>query len=107
MKFGIKNHSVVVYLFEIRTCRHSRAKFFTVFDDDWAPSSEKREVSHSLKYKKHVKWGSHIASSPILQSYFFKEVCYLGLNSSQRKPRGCIKFLTFDVTIKKNLIQIS
>ena len=50
--------------------------------------------------KKHVNWDSYIASSPILQSSFFKEVCCLILTSSQKKLRGYIKFLKFDVTIK-------
>ena len=38
--------------------------------------------------KKDVNWDSHIASSPIPQSTFFKEVHCLILASSQRKLRG-------------------
>ena len=49
-----------------------------------------------------MNWDSHIASSPISQSFFFKEVCYLILASSQRKLREYIEFLKFDVRIKKN-----
>ena len=50
---------------------------------------------------------SHIASSPISQSSFFKEVRRLILASSQRKLRGYIEFLTFDVTVENFfLIQI-
>ena len=45
---------------------------------------------------------SHIASSPIKQNFFFKEVRYLILAFSQRKLRGDIEFLKFDVTVKKN-----
>ena len=45
---------------------------------------------------------SHIASSPIKQIFFFKEVRYLILAFSQRKLRGDIEFLKFDVTVKKN-----
>ena len=51
--------------------------------------------------KKDVNRDSHIASSPILQSSFFEEVRCLILASSQRKLRVYIKFLKFDVTIKK------
>ena len=44
---------------------------------------------------------SYIASSPISQSSFFEEVRYLILASSQRKLRGYVEFLTFDVAVKK------
>ena len=43
--------------------------------------------------KKDVNRDSHIASSPILQSSFFKGVRCLILASSQRKFRGYIEFL--------------
>ena len=46
---------------------------------------------------------SHIASSPISQSSVFEEVRYLILASSQRKLRGYIEFVKFDVTVKKNI----
>ena len=59
--------------------------------------------SNSEKEKKDVNRDSHIDSSPISQSYyFFEEVLCLILASSQRKLRGYIEFLKFDVTIKKN-----
>ena len=44
---------------------------------------------------------SHIASSPIWQSYFFEEARCLILASSQRKLRRYIEFLKCEVTIKK------
>ena len=44
---------------------------------------------------------SLIASSPISQSCFFEEVRCLILASSQRKLRGYIEFVKFDITIKK------
>ena len=51
--------------------------------------------------KKDVNLDSHTASSPISQSCFFEEVRYLILASShQKKLRGYIEFLKFDVTIK-------
>ena len=43
--------------------------------------------------KKDVNRDSHIASSPISQSSFFKGVRWLILASSQRKLRGYIEFL--------------
>ena len=43
--------------------------------------------------KKHVNRDSHIASSPISQSSFFKEERCLILASAQRKLRGYIEFL--------------
>ena len=46
-----------------------------------------------IKSKKDVNRDSHIASSPILQSSFFKGVRCLILASSQRKLRGYIAFL--------------
>ena len=49
--------------------------------------------------KKDVNRDSHIASLPISQSCFFEEVRYLILASSQRKLRGYIEFLKFDVKI--------
>ena len=48
-----------------------------------APKEEKKDVNRD----------SHIASSPILQSSFFKGVRCLILASSQRKFRGYIEFL--------------
>ena len=45
------------------------------------------------KVKKDVNRDSHIASSPISQSSFFKGVRYSILASSQRKFREYIKFL--------------
>ena len=50
--------------------------------------------------EKDVNRDSHIASSPILQSSFFEKVRCLILASSQRKLRGYIKILKFDM-IKK------
>ena len=50
---------------------------------------------------KDVDRDSHIASSPISQSCFFKEVSCLILASLQRNLHGYIEFLKFDVTIKK------
>ena len=44
----------------------------------------------------------HIASSPISQSSFFEEVRCFIFASSQRKLRGHIEFLKFDITLKKN-----
>ena len=44
---------------------------------------------------------SHIASLPTSQSSFFEEVRCFILASSQRKLRGYMEFLKFDVTIKK------
>ena len=39
--------------------------------------------------------------------FFFEEVSYLILASTQRKLRGYVEFLKFDVTIKKkNKIQV-
>ena len=58
---------------------------------------------HQVKYKKDVNRDSHIASSPIPQISFFEEVRYLILASSQRKLRGYIACLTFDVTVKKKI----
>ena len=50
--------------------------------------------------KKDMNRDSHIASSPISQSFFFEEVRCLILASSQRKLREYIELLKFDVTIK-------
>ena len=47
------------------------------------------------KIKRHVNRDSYIVSSLILQSYFFKEECSSILESSNRKPRGCIEFFFF------------
>ena len=44
---------------------------------------------------------SYIASPPISQLSFFKEVCWLILASSQRMPCGYIKLAKFDITKKK------
>ena len=57
--------------------------------------------TYNLTKKKEVNRDAHIASSPISQSCFFEEVRCLILASSQRKLRGYIEFLKFDVTIKK------
>ena len=50
---------------------------------------------------------SHIASLPIsdfdYRSSFFEELSYLILAFSQRKLRGYIEFLKFDVTVEKIL----
>ena len=46
---------------------------------------------------------SHISSSPISQSSFFEEVRCLILASSQRKIRGHIEFLKFDITRREQL----
>ena len=54
-----------------------------------------------FSYKKNVNRDSHIAFSPIPQSYFFEELRSLILASSQRKLRGDIEFLKFDITIEK------
>ena len=51
------------------------------------------ENSVQVFQKKDMNWNSHIASSPISQSSFFKGVRYLVLASSQRKLRGYIEFL--------------
>ena len=48
---------------------------------------------NGLMVKKDVNRDSHITSSPILQSSFFKGVRCLILASSQRKLRGNIEFL--------------
>ena len=52
------------------------------------------------------KRDSYITFSPILQSSCFGQVFCFILASSQQKLCGYIEFLKFDVTIKKNLIQI-
>ena len=62
----------------------------------------KFQIKHFLKVKKDVNQDSHIAFSPISQSSFFEGVRCLILASSQRKLRGYIEFLYFDVTIKKS-----
>ena len=49
---------------------------------------------------------SHIASSPIAQSFFFEDVRCLILASSQRKLRGYIEVFKFDATIKKIQIRL-
>ena len=59
------------------------------------------EKLKSVFEKKGCKSGFHIASLPISQSCFFKEVRCSILASSQRKLRGYIEFLKFHVTIKK------
>ena len=56
--------------------------------------------------KKDVNRDSHIASSPISQSSFLEEVRCLILAFSQRKRRGHIEFLKFDITIKKIQIRL-
>ena len=62
-------------------------------------------ISDSLlivsKIKKDVNRDSHIASSPISQNSFLEEVRYSILTPSQRKLRGYIEFLKFDVTVRK------
>ena len=55
----------------------------------------------STREKKHVNRDSHIASSPISQSFFFEKVCYSILASSQKKLHGYIEILKFYITIKK------
>ena len=49
--------------------------------------------------KKDVNRDSHIVSLPFSQSCFFEEERCLILVSSQRKLRGFIEFLKFDVTV--------
>ena len=61
-----------------------------------------RDVMKYIHSKKHVNRDSHIASSPISQSSFFEEVRCLILASSQKKLRGYIEFLKFDVIKKKS-----
>ena len=53
---------------------------------------DKNRLKHS-DLKKDVNRDSHIASSPISQSSFFKGVRCLILASLQRKLRGYIEFL--------------
>ena len=60
----------------------------------------------AVQNKKHVNRDTYIASSPISQSSFFKEVWCLILASSQRKLRGYIEYWKLDVTIKKKLSKI-
>ena len=55
--------------------------------------NNKNEGHPSVYVKKDVNRDSHIASSPISQSSFFKGVRCLILASSQRKLRGYIEFL--------------
>ena len=50
-------------------------------------------IQTTIGDKKDVNRDSHIASSPISQSSFFKRVRCLFLASSQRKLRGYIEFL--------------
>ena len=71
------------------------------FSNGPAASSISTKVFHSRTKKKHVNRHSDIAFSPISQSSFFEEVCCSILAPSQRKLRGSIKFLKFDITIKK------
>ena len=60
-----------------------------------------------LKIKEQdVNQDSHIASSPIAQSFFFEDVRCLILASSQRKLRGYIEVFKFDATIKKIQIRL-
>ena len=56
-------------------------------------TNQEKEFHARLRKKKDVNWDSHIASSPISQSSFFKGVHCLILASSQRKLRGYIEFL--------------
>ena len=51
------------------------------------------KATFQKKNKKDVNRDSHIASSPISQSSFFKGVRCLIFASSQRKLRGYIEFL--------------
>ena len=62
---------------------------------------QKNVGSFDLAEKKDVNRDSHIASSPTSQSCFFEEIRCLILASSQRKLRGYIEFLKFNVAIKK------
>ena len=57
------------------------------------PPRRIREPSESDIEKKDANRDSHIASSPISQSYFFTQVRCLILVFSHKKLRGCIEFL--------------
>ena len=72
---------------------------------NFAPIKKNEEDSGNTS-KKDVNQNSHIAFSPISQSFFFKGVRCLILASSQRKLSGYIEFLKLDVTIKKNQIRL-
>ena len=52
-----------------------------------------KKISYINDMKKDVNRDSHISSSPILQSSFFKGVRCSILASSERKLRGYIEFL--------------
>ena len=60
---------------------------------NWKMSSKNVTALLEHKWKKDVNRDSHIASSPISQSSFFKGIRGLILASSQRKLRGYIEFL--------------
>ena len=69
--------------------------------ENCGPRRPPKRVPWARCQKKDVNRDSHIASTPISQNYFFKEVRYLILASSQRKLRRYIKFLKFDFTVQK------
>ena len=76
--------------------------YFTSFQQFLVVFALSRSSSLTTKLKKDVNRDFHIASSPILQSFFFEKVRCLILASSQRKLRGHIEFLKCDITIRKN-----
>ena len=61
---------------------------------------ESGHVKKNLIKKKDLSRESHIASSPISQSFFFKEVCCMILAPLQPNLYEYIEFFKFDVTIK-------
>ena len=70
----------------------NKKTFFTAITAVMLLAAEHLKHRH-LKEKNDVNRDSHIVSSPIWQTSFFKEVRCLILASSQRKLRGYIEFL--------------
>ena len=87
--------------------RQLKITFLDVLDyseySDTNISKNKISRKHSFlseEAKRMVNQDSHIASSPIPQSFFFVEVRCLIFVSSQKKLHEYIEFWKFDVTIK-------
>ena len=87
--FTVLSENQVVFQIRLSCVKHLQIRWATIL-------SRERH-----KRKKDVNPDSHITSSPTSRSSSFKEVRCLIFAPSQRKRRGYIEFLLFDVTITK------
>ena len=98
------SYEVNLFSFIYLTIHYTRRKNQSIIIDAFRGTTKK--IARAVKIialaqnKKHVNRYSYIVFLSMSQSSFFEEVFRLVLDFSQRKLRGCIEFLEFDVTIK-------